>query len=70
VHPKEIEVLKKLTKIYIPPSNFWVQPFLGIAHETPNFKKQESEVEEILEVKLSDFLNNDNLVRNTFNLLR
>ena len=39
VHPEEIKVLKKLTKIYIPPSNFWVQPFLGIAEKTPNFKK-------------------------------
>jgi len=65
VHPKEIKVLKELTKIYIPPSNFWVQPFFGIAEKTPNFKKQESEVEEILEVKLSDFLNNDNLVEET-----
>ena len=65
VHPEEIKVLKKLTKIYIPPSNFWVQPFLGIAEKTPNFKKQESEVEEILEVKLKDFLNEKNLVEET-----
>ncbi|MBW2960525.1 NUDIX hydrolase [Mesonia aestuariivivens] len=65
VKPEEIEVKKKLTKIYIPPSNFWVQPFLGIAHYTPNFKKQESEVEEILEVKLSDFLAEESLIEET-----
>lgn len=62
VAPEEIQVIKKLTKIYIPPSNFWVQPFLGIAEQTPNFVKQESEVEEILEVTLQDFLNDTNLV--------
>lgn len=62
VAPKEIKVLKKLTKIYIPPSNFWVQPYLGIAERTPQFVKQESEVEEILEVTLKDFLNDRNLI--------
>ncbi|MAN28043.1 MULTISPECIES: NUDIX hydrolase [Mesonia] len=62
VAPEEIKVLKKLTKIYIPPSNFWVQPYLGIAEQTPQFMKQESEVEEILEVSLKDFLNDRNLI--------
>ena len=65
VKPTEIQVVKKLTKIYIPPSNFWVHPFLGVANDTPRFVKQESEVEEILEVTLQDFLNDKNLVEKT-----
>ncbi|SHI56068.1 8-oxo-dGTP pyrophosphatase MutT, NUDIX family [Mesonia phycicola] len=65
VKPTEIQVVKKLTKIYIPPSNFWVHPFLGIANQTPKFVKQESEVEEILEVTLQDFLNDKNLIEQT-----
>ncbi len=61
VQPSNIQVVKKLTKIYIPPSNFWVQPFLGHCNHTPNFKRQESEVEQILEVKLTDFLKKESL---------
>ena len=58
----EIEVVKKLTRLYIPPSNFWVQPYLGLLKSTPNMIAQETEVEEILEVKLSDFLNDENMI--------
>jgi 8-oxo-dGTP pyrophosphatase MutT (NUDIX family) len=65
VAPEEIKVLKKLTKIYIPPSNFWVHPFFGVAEKTPNFVKQESEVEEILEIKLTDFLDENSLLEKT-----
>ena len=58
----EIEVVKKLSRLYIPPSNFWVQPYLGLMLTTPKMIAQESEVEEILEVKLSDFLNDENVI--------
>jgi 8-oxo-dGTP pyrophosphatase MutT (NUDIX family) len=58
----DIEVLKKLTRLYIPPSNFWVQPYMGLLQTTPLMKAQETEVEEILEVKLSDFLNEENVI--------
>ncbi|MGO3155476.1 MAG: NUDIX hydrolase [Mesonia sp.] len=62
VHPENNNILKKLTKIYIPPSNFWVYPFIGTANHTPNFVRQETEVEKIVEVKLEDFLNESSLV--------
>ncbi|QYA26859.1 CoA pyrophosphatase [Gramella sp. MT6] len=58
----EIEVIKELTRLYIPPSNFWVQPYLGLMSHTPKMIAQESEVEKILEVKLSDFLNDENVI--------
>ncbi len=58
----DIEVVRKLTRLYIPPSNFWVQPYLGLMQKTPKMIAQESEVEKILEVKLSDFLNDENLI--------
>jgi len=58
----DIEVLIKLTKLYIPPSNFWVQPYVGILNKTPNMVAQESEVEAILEVKLSEFLDDKNVI--------
>ena len=53
---QDITVLKKLTQIYIPPSNFFVVPFIGVCETTPQFILQESEVEALIEVKISDFL--------------
>ncbi len=57
-----IDVLKKLTQIYIPPSNFYVQPYVGVTHSTPVFVKQETEVEGIIEVALLDFLDDNNII--------
>jgi 8-oxo-dGTP pyrophosphatase MutT (NUDIX family) len=58
-----IEVIKKLTRLYIPPSNFWVQPYLGLLENTPTLIPQESEVERILEVNLDHILNDANFVK-------
>jgi 8-oxo-dGTP pyrophosphatase MutT (NUDIX family) len=55
----EIKILKQLTELYIPPSNFYVQPYLGISGNNLSFYKEDSEVEEIIEVPLSHFFNDD-----------
>ncbi len=62
---QDIQVLKKMTQIYIPPSNFWVQPFIGIMDHTPALVPQESEVEAVLEIALEDFLSDSCLTRQT-----
>lgn len=56
IPPQDIEVIRSLTKLYIPPSNFWVFPFMGIMDSTPVLIPQEDEVEAILEVELQEFL--------------
>lgn len=65
VLPSNVNVIRELTKTFIPPSNFWVHPFLGIAKNTPRFRRQESEVKELVPVKLEDFLNESNVVTET-----
>ena len=56
VTKEDVTVVKKMTKIYIPPSNFWVQPFIGYVNYKPLFKKEEAEVEDLIEVSVTDFL--------------
>ncbi|WP_250434336.1 NUDIX hydrolase [Hanstruepera flava] len=57
-----IEVLKELTQVYIPPSNFFVQPYVGITPNTPKFTKQDDEVEAIIEVAIRDLLDDANVI--------
>lgn len=58
----KVEVLRELTDVYIPPSNFLVTPFLGLYSNPQPFKLQESEVEQVVEVRIQDFLNDQNLI--------
>ena len=59
---EQIEVVYELSEVYIPPSNFYVLPFLGISKQTPQFIKQDEEVEKIIEVPLRQFFDDANII--------
>ncbi len=52
VRPEQVEVIRPLSELYIPPSNFLVTPVIGISYERPEFVPQLTEVEAILETDL------------------
>lgn len=50
VHPEKVEIIGELTDLYIPVSNFKVNPFVGFVDYTPTFRPQVEEVSDVLEV--------------------
>ena len=52
---KDIKIVKQMTDVYIPPSNFLVTPFIGIIPYEPIFKTNH-EVAEIIHVRVAEFL--------------
>jgi len=53
-----IVIKQQLSPIFIPISNFEVQPFLGICDQIPDFKLDPVEVESILEFPFAQILHN------------
>ena len=51
----KIQILGRLTDIYVPPSNFLISIFVGYLSQKPIYKIDEREVAEVIEIKLSDF---------------
>ena len=52
----QVMMIRPLSELYIPPSQYYVHPFFGYTLETPLFKKDDREVAQILELPLEAFL--------------
>ncbi len=57
-----VEVVCPLTEVYIPPSNFSVQPYIGLYKKTVPFQIQKEEVAALVEVSLADFLDDKKVI--------
>jgi len=55
IFQEKIDILREITEVYIPPSNFSVTPFIGILNDIPVFKLN-SEVAKIIEIPFPDLL--------------
>lgn len=64
INSGDIQVVGELSSLYIPPSNFLVQPFIGITDINPDFKAEEKEVQKIISVDLQT-LAKDSIVKET-----
>lgn len=62
VHPAEIDVVMPFSKIYIPPSNFLVAPFLGLALKEPAFIANPQEVQHIIHLSLDVLLDDSTII--------
>ena len=56
VDPDALNVLGRLTPLYIPPSGFSVTPVVATLDHRPPFTPQEAEVASLLEISLADLL--------------
>jgi 8-oxo-dGTP pyrophosphatase MutT (NUDIX family) len=59
--PSRIQKIGTLSELYVAPSNFSIQPFVGYTDVMPDFKKQPEEVKEIILADLFKFINNPNI---------
>ncbi|MCB0736352.1 MAG: CoA pyrophosphatase [Bacteroidetes bacterium] len=65
---ESVQILGKLTQIFIPPSNFLVTPFVGFVENAPLIVPQEKEVYEVYETQVQDLLNDELVNSTTLNL--
>jgi len=60
VETSSVKIIRELTDVYIPPSNFLATPFLGFIDKKPAFVLNH-EVANTIEILVSDLLNENNI---------
>ena len=52
-----VRIIREMSPIYIPPSNFYVYPYISYTKKDPTFILQHTEVVETIEFPITSFLN-------------
>ncbi len=68
INRDKIELLGRISDIYVPPSNFLISVFVGYLRQKPVYRPDEREVAEVIEVDFEDFLNVENCTVKTFHV--
>ncbi len=68
ISSERITVLGKLTEVYIPPSNFLAQPYVGWMDHFPDLTLQPTEVQQVLTISLKQFFKPENRSRKSMTL--
>lgn len=58
----DVKIIKKLTSIYIPPSNFLVTPYVGFLPEKPHYLPDPIEVKNIINLSVNELITEKNHV--------
>ena len=53
----KIEILGRLSPLYVQVSNFTIHPFIGLCKEIPDFRTDKREVDKLFKVPIDHFLN-------------
>lgn len=56
IDPAKVEILGKITDLFVPASNFLVSPIVGISHEIPDFVPEIREVQRIIPTQVSQLI--------------
>jgi len=59
IEPSQVNVIKQLTSLYVPASNFIIYPILGYLNNSPCFHPNPDEVEKVIELEINELLSPD-----------
>jgi 8-oxo-dGTP pyrophosphatase MutT (NUDIX family) len=68
IDPAGITIIGPLTELYIPPSNYIVQPFVGFINAYPEFHPRHEEVKQIIEIQVTQLLDDKNVMEKEINV--
>jgi 8-oxo-dGTP pyrophosphatase MutT (NUDIX family) len=66
VEPNKIEIIGQLSNLFIPPSNFLVQVFVGHCAQRPDYRIDKKEVQSVIEINIEEFYKENIIFKKEF----